>query len=400
MWMAREFRKLIPGVTIIVGGANATQLKITDVGVADHVVSGEGELWFVRILENLENPTEEIPHICTQSKDQKIDLDSMPPADYSDMDISLYDSRGISSEFSRGCTSNCVYCNETVFWKYRSRQADRVLDEIEIVYKQQNIQQVLFIDSLLNGNLRELRAFAEGLMERKIHISWGGYSRIDGKMDRDFWLLLKRSGATETMIVRNRIEKERERIEKETRERIEKENRDIEVEIKDAFNIEDDLIIKDKIISFGIPFWDGLKLYSENNILFENIEVDILALSNKILKSKNLSHRDITTAKKVIKILEENNIDTSNVEILSNLENTVIESLKIIYDRLDLLSKSDWDRLIQIAEKTKAADYLEISNLKHICNLIRKKDKNIGEVNIRKAHEILLKLSSKYNIKY
>ena len=181
---------------------------------------------------------------------------------------------------------------------------------------------------------------------------------------------------------------------------IEKENRDIEVEIKDAFNIEDDLIIKDKIISFGIPFWDGLKLYSENNILFENIEVDILALSNKILKSKNLSHRDITTAKKVIKILEENNIDTSNVEILSNLENTVIESLKIIYDRLDLLSKSDWDRLIQIAEKTKAADYLEISNLKHICNLIRKKDKNIGEVNIRKAHEILLKLSSKYNIKY
>jgi hypothetical protein len=33
-------------------------------------------------------------------------------------------------------------------------------------------------------------------MERKIHISWSGYSRIDGKMDRDFWALLKKSGAT------------------------------------------------------------------------------------------------------------------------------------------------------------------------------------------------------------
>ena len=196
MWMAREFRKLIPGVTIIVGGANATQLKITDVGVADHVVSGEGELWFVRILENLENPTEEIPHICTQSKDQKIDLDSMPPADYSDMDISLYDSHGISCEFSRGCTSNCVYCNETVFWKYRSRQADRVLEEIEIAYKQQNIKQVWFIDSLLNGNLRELESFALGLLDKKINVKWQGYARIDGRMDRDFWGLLRKAGAS------------------------------------------------------------------------------------------------------------------------------------------------------------------------------------------------------------
>lgn len=181
---------------------------------------------------------------------------------------------------------------------------------------------------------------------------------------------------------------------------IEKENRDIEVEIKDTFNIEDDLMIKDKIMSFGIPFWDGLKLFSDQNVLFQNIEVDILALSNKIIKSKNLSQGDVNTAKKVFKILEENKIVVSEIEKLSKLENTEIQSLKMIYDRLNMLSKADWERFIQIAEKTKAADYLEISNLKHIHNLIRKKDKNIGEVNIRKAHEILAKLSEKYNIVY
>ena len=43
---------------------------------------------------------------------------------------------------------------------------------------------------------------------------------------------------------------------------------------------------------------------------------------------------------------------------------------------------------------------LEISNLKHIHNLIRKKDKNIGEINIRKAHDLLMKLSNKFKIKY
>jgi hypothetical protein len=83
-----------------------------------------------------------------------------------------------------------------VFWKFRARQNHRVLDEIEIVYRQQGIRSVQFIDSLLNGNLKELRAFAEGLLERKIRVNWGGYSRIDGKMDQDFWALLKKSGAS------------------------------------------------------------------------------------------------------------------------------------------------------------------------------------------------------------
>ena len=197
MWMARKFRQLIPGVKIIIGGANATQMKVSDPGVADHIVSGEGELWWVKLLEHYENPTQEVPpHICVQTKDQRVDLDSMPPADYSDMDVNLYDSGGISCEFSRGCVASCVYCNETIFWKFRARQATRVLEEIEIAYRQQKIRSVWFIDSLLNGNLRELRAFAEGLLERDLRVNWSGYSRIDPKIDRDFWLLLKTAGAT------------------------------------------------------------------------------------------------------------------------------------------------------------------------------------------------------------
>lgn len=196
VWMAREFRRRIPNVKIIFGGANATQMKITDQTVADYIVVGEGELLFLKILENIENPTEQLPSVLSQSRDERVDLDSMPPADYSDMNIKLYDNQGITSEFSRGCVANCVYCNETIFWKYRARQGHRVLDEIEIVYRQQGIHSVQFIDSLLNGNLRELRAFAEGLIERDIKVGWGGYSRIDGKMDRDFWLLLKNSGAS------------------------------------------------------------------------------------------------------------------------------------------------------------------------------------------------------------
>jgi hypothetical protein len=71
-----------------------------------------------------------------------------------------------------------------------------VIEEIEIAYRTKGIRAVWFIDSLLNGNLKELENFANGLLERKINVAWTGYSRIDGKMDIDFWRLLKRSGAS------------------------------------------------------------------------------------------------------------------------------------------------------------------------------------------------------------
>jgi hypothetical protein len=196
VWMAQQLRERIPGVKIIIGGANATQMKVSRTDVADHVVSGEGELLWIKLLENIDAGEEPLPHLLIQDKNEKIDLDALPPADYSDMDISLYDTAGISCEFSRGCIANCVYCNETVFWKYRARQADRVLEEIETVYRDQGITAVWFIDSLLNGNLKQLRAFAEGMLEREIRLNWTGYSRIDGKMEKEFWQLLKKSGAT------------------------------------------------------------------------------------------------------------------------------------------------------------------------------------------------------------
>ena len=75
-------------------------------------------------------------------------------------------------------------------------------------------------------------------------------------------------------------------------------------------------------------------------------------------------------------------------------------SLKALYDRINLLSKDDWSRIIDLAEQTKSADYLEISNLKTLYSKIQKKDRSINEFNIRKAHEVLLRLSKKFKVNY
>jgi hypothetical protein len=194
-YISSQLRKFLPTAVIVYGGASATQGILKGGNEVDHVIAGEGELLWVQLLEHYENPQGNLPHTMTQSRDQRVDLDSMPPADYSDFDISLYESNGITSEFSRGCIATCAYCNETQFWKFRARQAHRVLDEIELAYRSQQIRSVYFIDSLLNGNLKEFESFARGLIERDIKITWTGYARIDGRIDKDLWQLLQQAGA-------------------------------------------------------------------------------------------------------------------------------------------------------------------------------------------------------------
>lgn len=181
----------------------------------------------------------------------------------------------------------------------------------------------------------------------------------------------------------------------------ERERRENELEIN-TFSIEENLILKDNILSYGIKFWDGLKIYSKGNNLFSNIEFELIDLCNKIFNLKDLNAKNLIIAKKIIKIIEANNISVDSISLLSDKKegSVIFISLKALYDRINLLSKDDWSRIIDLAEQTKSADYLEISNLKTLYSKIQKKDRSINEFNIRKAHEVLLRLSKKFKVNY
>jgi hypothetical protein len=90
--------------------------------------------------------------------------------------------------------AKCSFCRETWFWKYRDRTSKTLLDEIEHQVKNYGLNFIWFIDSLVNGNLKELREFARGVVERKLEIRWMGYARNDGRMDYEYFQDLKASG--------------------------------------------------------------------------------------------------------------------------------------------------------------------------------------------------------------
>lgn len=85
------------------------------------------------------------------------------------------------------------------------------------------------------------------------------------------------------------------------------------------------------------------------------------------------------------------------VKELSKLEETEIVELKFIYDKLQLVSKDEWKKIIDLASQTKVFDNLELSNVKTVQIALVKKEK-IKEQELFKAYESLKKLR-KYGIK-
>jgi radical SAM superfamily enzyme YgiQ (UPF0313 family) len=195
-WMCRELKKRLPNVKILVGGSNVQQAWFHIQPYYDYVVSGEGEGVLLNILEEIENGVvHDKTQYVTQPEDQRININGLPMPDYESIDFSLYDiPNGVNSEISRGCTAKCTFCEETHFWKYRQRQAVDLITEIEWLYYNKGTDIVWFIDSLVNGNLNELRAFCKGIYAKGLKINWTGYARCDGRMDLNYFKDLKAGG--------------------------------------------------------------------------------------------------------------------------------------------------------------------------------------------------------------
>jgi len=189
-WMCQELKRRMPNIKIAVGGPNVHKSWFKVEPYYDYVVIGEGEANLLKVLEDVESglgATRTSPTIYNQPEDERININGLPMPDYESIDFSLYDlPNGVNSEISRGCTAKCTFCEETHFWKYRQRQAVDLITEVEWLYYNKGTDIVWFIDSLINGNLKELRAFALALKAKGLKVRWTGYARCDGRMDLEY----------------------------------------------------------------------------------------------------------------------------------------------------------------------------------------------------------------------
>ena len=176
----------------------------------------------------------------------------------------------------------------------------------------------------------------------------------------------------------------------------EKEQRENEKEI-DTNNIEDSIFVISEIQKMGLKFWDGFRIYIDTykpdgfdwSLAFD--------LVSSLSKNKNLTSQEITFGKKVLDYVQENSHLIDKIKELSKLEDKEIIEIKFIYDKLLLISKDDWKRMIDLASQTKLFNNLELANVKTIQTALTKKEK-IKEQALIRAYESLKKLK-KFGIK-
>lgn len=205
-YVVKKLREKLPNTTFFTGGPDLSQIKDkikngemycddNDKPYFDYGILGESEIILLDVLEEIEKGKKHTGmKILTQPIKQRINLNNFPLPNYENFDFSKYKiSDGALTELSRGCVAKCTFCSETHFWEYRQRNHTSVLDEVQYLYNK-GVNIIWFVDSLVNGNLTELKEFAQGVIDRGMKIKWQGYARCDGRMDYEYLKLLKDSG--------------------------------------------------------------------------------------------------------------------------------------------------------------------------------------------------------------
>ena len=198
VWFKNKLKERLPDTIFIVGGPSSQ----TEVNMMkqefDIVVVGEAEKIIVETLTKIENKeisSSDFPLVLSQPSKERLDLNLYPIPNFSDFDMNEYViPNGTISEFSRGCVAKCTFCEETHFWNFRQRGYMSLVEELEHLNKNYGIEGVWFVDSLVNGSLKELEEFAKEVIKRGLKLQWFGYARHDKRMDLEYLTTLRQAG--------------------------------------------------------------------------------------------------------------------------------------------------------------------------------------------------------------
>ena len=215
-------KSTLPKCLVVLGGAHVTMeyRNSMDNPHVDLIVRGEGEHVMVEIAERLKRgePLHDIEGTVAKFEGKIVenplrelisDLDALPLPAYHllKMDIYLRDQRKSIFPFamrtpvgfmisSRGCHFNCIFCSTSkMFRKFRPRNPNRVVDEIEYLMKEYGVREIAFQDDCFLGDLKNVKALCEEILKRKIDIKWSVPPGLPvWRAEEDLLKLMKSSG--------------------------------------------------------------------------------------------------------------------------------------------------------------------------------------------------------------
>jgi anaerobic magnesium-protoporphyrin IX monomethyl ester cyclase len=204
---AAKVKKINPDVTVIFGGPHCShepQFILNDSNV-DLMVSGEGDLTIVELIETLEKGKDvaNVPGIAYKKNGSYLrtaerpvirDLDTIDQ-EYDLIDLERYFNFQSSMDFfpvfrnkrfiplvtSRGCPFKCTYCHDIFDKSIQYRSPEAVVNEIEYLIKVYGIREFHIVDDVFNVNMKRAKIVLDAIIKRNlnIHISFPNGLRAD-----------------------------------------------------------------------------------------------------------------------------------------------------------------------------------------------------------------------------
>jgi len=96
---------------------------------------------------------------------------------------------------SRGCLGNCIFCSTRAMWGkvVRSRSAEMILDEIELLLREYDAQGVWLYDDTFTFDRVQVEAFTEEIHRRNLEFPWYCEIRVDA-VDYDLLKRMREAG--------------------------------------------------------------------------------------------------------------------------------------------------------------------------------------------------------------
>ena len=170
---------------IVIGGSGFALIPegILNYVNADHGILGEGELSFIKFINELKQkakpPTKLESKIINYPPGIIENLDDLPIPDRSEFDNAAYLKWGGMGNIQtkRGCPFKCIYCTYPVIQgqKVRLRSPELVCNEIETILEQ-GVDNLFVVDNEFNYPMDHAMAVCREMILRKLPIKWSCYA--------------------------------------------------------------------------------------------------------------------------------------------------------------------------------------------------------------------------------
>lgn len=218
--LAEKISKISPDSILVIGGVHITTSPDSFADSPfDFGIRGEGEISFTNFLKSINkgvnlSELKKIKGLLFRDKNSIInnglselieDLDDLPMPARELLNMKYYDLPTIlsSEDFepfgsmstSRGCPYNCKFCSSSSFWERKIRffSAERVAEEIELLYKKYKYKKICIYDDIFSINKKRITDLINLLERKKIlgKIIFYIYGRAD-IFDEELAVLLKK----------------------------------------------------------------------------------------------------------------------------------------------------------------------------------------------------------------